>query len=87
MNHLFFFGSCVATGAISGFLGGLLGIGGGVVIVPALIVIFDVMFLFGPQEATVVAVATSLACIVFTSLSAARAQLKAAMVDWPIVRR
>ena len=87
MNHLFFFGSCVATGAISGFLGGLLGIGGGVVIVPALIVIFDVMFLFGPQEATVVAVATSLACIVFTSLSAARAQLKAAMVDWTIVRR
>ena len=87
MNHLFFFGSCVATGAISGFLGGLLGIGGGVVIVPALIVIFDVMLLFGPQEATVVAVATSLACIVFTSLAAARAQLKADMVDWGIVRR
>lgn len=45
------------------------------------------MLLFGPQEATVVAVATSLACIVFTSLAAARAQIAAGMVDWPIVRR
>ena len=31
MNHFLFFGSCIAIGAVSGFLGGLLGIGGGVV--------------------------------------------------------
>lgn len=87
MNHLFLFGSCLAIGAASGFLGGLLGIGGGVVIVPALIILFDLAGLFGPQDATVIAVATSLACIVFTSLSAAIAQTRADMVDWPIVRR
>ncbi|MFP6814696.1 MAG: sulfite exporter TauE/SafE family protein [Pseudomonadales bacterium] len=87
MNHLFFFGSCVAIGVVSGFLGGLLGIGGGVVIVPALIILFDALFLFSPEIATPVAVATSLACIIFTSISAAFTQMRANMVDWPVVRR
>jgi len=87
LNHFLFFGSCVAIGAVSGFLGGLLGIGGGVVIVPALIVLFDLAGLFGAHDATAVAVATSLACIVFTSLSAALTQMRADMVDWDIVRR
>ena len=77
----------MGIGAVSGFLGGLLGIGGGVVIVPALIVLFDLAGLFGPHDATAIAVATSLACIVFTSLSAAITQLRARMVDWIIVRR
>jgi len=81
------FGSCAAVGALSGFLGGLLGIGGGVVIVPSLILLFDWGGLFARDDATVVAVATSLACIVFTSLSAARTQIRADKVEWPIVRR
>ncbi|MDH3644211.1 MAG: sulfite exporter TauE/SafE family protein, partial [Gammaproteobacteria bacterium] len=87
MNHLFFFGSCVAIGAVSGFLGGLLGIGGGVVIVPALIILFDSLLLFSPEISTPVAVGTSLACIIFTSISAAYTQMRAHMVDWSVVRR
>ncbi len=87
LNHLLFFGSCLTIGAVSGFLGGLLGIGGGVVIVPALIVLFDLTGLFDAKVATVVAVATSLSCIVFTSLSAAITQTRARMVDWLLVRR
>jgi uncharacterized membrane protein YfcA len=87
LNHFLFFGSCVAIGAVSGFLGGLLGIGGGVVIVPTLIVLFDLAGLLGAHDATAAAVATSLACIIFTSVSAATAQVRAAMVDWAIVRR
>jgi len=87
LNHLLFLSSCLAIGAISGFLGGLLGIGGGVVIVPALIILFDLTGLFGAQDATVIAVATSLGCIVFTSLSAAITQARANMVDWQIARR
>ena len=87
MNHFLFFGSCLAIGAVSGFLGGLLGIGGGVVIVPALILLFDLAGLFDTHTATAVAVATSLACIVFTSLSAAVTQRRADMVDWSVVRR
>ena len=87
MNHLFFFGSCVAIGTVSGFLAGLLGIGGGVVIVPALIILFDSLLLFSPEIATPVAVGTSLACIIFTSISAAYTQMRRRMVDWRIVRR
>jgi uncharacterized membrane protein YfcA len=86
LNHLFFFRSCVAIGAVSGFLGGLLGIGGGVVIVPALIILFDSLLLFAPEISTPVAVATSLACIIFTSISAAYTQMRARMVDWQIVK-
>ena len=86
LNHFLFFAACAAIGAVSGFLGGLLGIGGGVVIVPALIVLFDLAGLFDAHDATAIAVATSLSCIVFTSISAATAQIRAAMVDWNIVR-
>ena len=87
LNHFLFLSSCLAIGAVSGFLGGLLGIGGGVVIVPALIIVFDLTGLIGSESATVVAVATSLSCIVLTSLSAAITQARAGMVDWEIVRR
>ena len=77
----------LAVGLISGFLGGMLGIGGGVVIVPALIILFDLSGAYSPAEATIVAVATSLACIVFTSLSAAYTQYRAGKVRWDIFRR
>lgn len=77
-----FAGFC--TGLIAGFLGGLLGIGGGIVIVPALILLFDLQGVHGPTAA--LAVGTSLATIVFTSASAARAQIKHGAVRWDIVR-
>lgn len=85
MDELFF-SSCLAIGLASGFLGGLLGIGGGIVIVPALILLFDATGLFAIEDSTAVAVATSLACIIFTSLSAAYTQIRADRVEWPIAR-
>lgn len=72
---------------MSGFLAGLLGIGGGVVIVPLLIVLLDLLDFLPPGDVTAVAVATSLGCVLFTSLSAALTQIRARMVDWAIVRR
>jgi uncharacterized protein len=51
LNQFFFLGSCLGIGALSGFLGGLLGIGGGVVIVPLLIVLLDLLG-FLPAGAT-----------------------------------
>ncbi len=86
MNELFFI-TCLAIGLVSGFLGGLLGIGGGIVIVPMLIMLFDGLGLFSIEHSTAVAVATSLTCIIFTSVSAAYAQLKAGRVEWPIARK
>jgi uncharacterized membrane protein YfcA len=92
LDSLAFTIACAAIGALAGFMGGLLGIGGGVIVVPALILLFDAIgleALGGPlgNGTTLVAVGTSLATIVLTSAAAARAQLRAGMVDWQIVRR
>lgn len=70
----------------------MLGIGGGVIIVPALILLFDDTHvldgLVGDGNAsTLVAVGTSLASIIFSSAAAAVTQVRARMVDWLIVRR
>ncbi len=89
MYELYFTLVCLLIGALSGFLGGLLGIGGGVIIVPALILSFEQLGIFDAQGhlITLMAVGTSLSCIIFTSLSAAITQLRAGMVEWPVVKR
>ena len=85
MPDLFFISACLLLGAGAGFLGGLLGIGGGVVMVPGLLLLFEWRQLFA-TEALLVAVGTSLAVIIFTSASAGRAQIRAGRVQWPIIR-
>lgn len=78
---------CLMLGLTSGFLGGLLGIGGGVVIVPLLSLYFDTTGRFSSESSVLIAVATSLSCIVFTSASAAYAQFRADKVLWSIAAR
>jgi hypothetical protein len=76
----------LATGAYAGFMAGLLGVGGGVIIVPALLFVFALQ---GVPDADAVrmAIATSLASIVFTSVSSMRAHQARGAVDWAVVRR
>jgi len=62
-------------GVCAGMLGGMLGIGGGVVIVPVLITLFTWQN-FPSEIVPIMAVATSLASIIVTSFSAMRAQKK-----------
>lgn len=77
--------SFLMLGLFAGLLAGMLGIGGGVVVVPALILIFQ--FSGWPAEITPhIAIGTSLAAIVFTSLSAIWAQHKRRAIDWRVVR-
>jgi uncharacterized membrane protein YfcA len=73
-------------GLCSGFLAGLLGIGGGLVIVPALLMIFPYQ---GVAAAVVAhtAIATSLATVVVTSAIATYSHHRHGAVDWPIVTR
>ncbi len=73
------------TGAIAGVLAGLLGVGGGIVIVPVLIVVTEI---FGIDDniAMLLVVGTSLATIIPTSLSSARAHHKRGAIDKQIVR-
>ncbi|MES2786039.1 MAG: sulfite exporter TauE/SafE family protein [Pseudomonadota bacterium] len=75
----------LALGLATGFLAGLLGIGGGMLMVP--FVTFILTSKGYPAEYVVkMAVATSLATICFTSLSSVRAHHKRGAVKWPIVR-
>lgn len=74
-----------ATGLVSGTLAGLLGVGGGIVIVPLL---FNVFPLFGIPEAIQmkVAVATSLATIIPTSIQSARKHHATGTMDVALLR-
>ncbi len=76
----------LALGAFAGLAAGLFGIGGGVVIVPVLTMLFDAQ---GIADHVVVhlAVGTSLGSIVVTSISAMRAHHQRGAVRWPIFRR
>ena len=59
-------------GSVAGTLAGLFGVGGGVIIVPILLFVFGLLE-FADSSAVHLAVGTSLASIVFTSLVYARA--------------
>jgi len=87
LEEIFFITLCVALGLGSGFIGGLLGIGGGVVIVPALVLSYDFGGRFAAEQSLLIAVATSLACIIFTSASAAYTQYRAGKVRWDLFRK
>jgi uncharacterized membrane protein YfcA len=76
----------VALGVIVGFLAGLLGIGGGMIMVPFL---NHILLIRGvPADVAVkMAIATAMATIVFTSLSSVRAHHGRGTVRWDVVRR
>lgn len=77
------FAACLALGSLVGFLAGLLGIGGGMLIVPALIYLLPLLGIHTPHL-THIAIATSLAAIILTSLSSVRAHQKHHNIQWPI---
>ncbi len=77
--------SCLALGAIIGFMAGLLGIGGGVIAVPALLILLPSLG-FAPEVLPHVAIATSLAAIIFTSLSSAQAHHRRGNIPWPMFK-
>ena len=74
------------TGLISGFLAGLLGVGGGIVIVPILSYLLEVTGLH-TQTPMHVALASSLAVIVPTSIFSARAHFRLGNIDADVIRK
>jgi uncharacterized membrane protein YfcA len=76
----------LATGTVAGVLAGLFGIGGGIVIVPVLETSLGLLGV-DPAIRMHVAVGTSLATIIPTSISSARAHYKRHSVDIEIVKR
>lgn len=73
------------VGAVAGVLAGLLGVGGGLVIVPMLVFCFGLQG-FDPQAIMHIALGTSMASIIFTSISSFMAHHRRKAVDWSIVR-
>lgn len=69
-------------GAVAGVLAGLLGVGGGLVIVPVLVALWKMDGLTAAHIMQL-AVGTSLATIVFTSISSVRAHHRKGAVLWP----
>ncbi|HBC58699.1 MAG TPA: hypothetical protein DCZ03_16190 [Gammaproteobacteria bacterium] len=76
----------LTIGAFAGLLSGLLGVGGGLVIVPALLFLFQVQG-FSSLHLMHLAVATSLATIVVTAAVSALAHHRRGAVDWSLVTR
>ena len=75
-----------ALGLVVGFVAGLLGVGGGLIIVPVLIMLLHAHGLAAGMEPQL-ALGTSLASILFTSLSSVRAHHRHGAVEWPLVWR
>ncbi|TMH62611.1 MAG: sulfite exporter TauE/SafE family protein [Betaproteobacteria bacterium] len=75
----------LGIGVLVGFAAGLLGIGGGVVMVPLLVLVFSAHGL--PSEHILhLALGTAIAAIVFTSIASMRAHHAHGAVDWRIAR-
>jgi len=72
-------------GVAVGFLAGLLGIGGGMVMVPMLVFVFTAKG-FAVEHMMHLSLATSMATIVFTSLASVRAHHRHQAVDWAVAR-
>lgn len=78
-------GLLLAIGALAGVLAGLLGVGGGIVLVPAFFYAFQTLGYGGPQLMQL-CLATSLATIIVTSVRSVLAHNRKGAVDWDILR-
>jgi uncharacterized membrane protein YfcA len=76
----------LGLGAFAGILAGLLGVGGGTVIVPVLTFMYAAHH-FPPQYTLHLALGTSMASILFTSVASLRSHHRRGAVDWAVVRK
>src|SRR5881394_3083767 len=76
----------VLSGVVGGLVAGMLGVGGGIVVVP---ILYHVLALLGIDESVRmhIATGTSLATIIPTSFSSVTAHNRKGAVDWELLRR
>jgi uncharacterized membrane protein YfcA len=73
-------------GAVAGYLGGMFGIGGGTILVPVLLMLFEAQH-FPAEHAMHLALGSSMAVILFTSIASMRKHHQHGAVNWQVVRR
>ncbi|OEO23166.1 hypothetical protein AX279_22885 [Pseudomonas sp. J237] len=73
----------LSLGAAAGVLAGLFGVGGGIIIVPVLVLSFKAQGL-APEILTHLAIGTSLATIIFTSINSVLEHHRKGAVLWPL---
>lgn len=75
----------LTLGACAGFFAGLLGVGGGVILVPVLTLVYAAQGFTG-EHLLHLALGTSMATILFTAAASLRAHHRHGAVIWPVVR-
>jgi uncharacterized membrane protein YfcA len=74
----------LALGAVAGFLGGMFGIGGGTLLVPVLLLLFEAQHF--PAEHTMhLALGSAMSVILFTSIASTRKHHQHGAVNWRVV--
>jgi len=81
------YGWFALTGVFSGFLSGLLGIGGAFIMVPAFLAIFQGYYHFESHFMLQLTLGTTMACMIVNSISATTAQSKKQSVQWDFMKR
>jgi uncharacterized protein len=82
---LMMFALLLVIGAFAGVIAGLLGVGGGIVLVPGFFYAFSFLG-YGSDQLMQVCIATSLATIIVTSVRSAIAHHRKGAVDWAVLR-
>ncbi|MCV6824020.1 MULTISPECIES: sulfite exporter TauE/SafE family protein [Halocynthiibacter] len=75
----------LVIGGFAGVMAGLLGVGGGIILVPAFFYVFSALG-YGGDQLMQVCLATSLATIIVTSMRSVNSHNKKGAVEWPILK-
>jgi uncharacterized membrane protein YfcA len=81
---LFLILTYLLIGVLAGFLAGLLGVGGGIIIIPALAYVFSLQPNIPPADLMHMVIGSSLAAILATTLYSLRLQYRHGYLSWPI---
>lgn len=85
MSIAAFMSAYLLVGALSAFLAGLLGIGGGIIVIPCLVVLFGLQGI--PTDIVMhLAIGSSLGAVPFNAFIAASSHRKLIEIDWTLVK-